>query len=68
MSMKSEIETAGWRLIRAVDTAKSPRLRILGSARGPDLAVVVAFVAIGLLLSVLFPLSAETVIQLGQMF
>jgi hypothetical protein len=68
MSVLPEIQTAGWWLIREVNTAKSTRLRILGFARDPNLAIVLAFAAIGLLLSVRYPPSAETAIQLAQMF
>jgi hypothetical protein len=67
MSVASEIQTAGWRLIRGVTPAKSTQLRFVSFARDPDLIVVLGFVVVGLVLSVLFPLSTETTIQLAQM-
>jgi len=66
MAVKPEIQAAGWQSARELPTAKSVQHRIFEFARDPDLAVIVAFVIVGLLLSVLFPLSEQTAIQLAQ--
>jgi len=65
MSIVSEVKTSEWRLVRGINTAKGTQLRILSFARDPNLIVVLGFVIVGLILSVLFPLSPEIVIQLA---
>jgi hypothetical protein len=66
MSVRSEIQIAGWRLTRRLP-AKSTLHIALSSARDLDPILVLAFAAVGLLLTVLSPLSAETAMQLAQM-
>jgi hypothetical protein len=63
MSVISEIQIAGRRLTCGLPIAKDT----VSSERDLDLIVVLAFAGIGLLLTVLFPLSAETAIQVAQM-
>jgi hypothetical protein len=67
MSVIAEIQTAGWHLARGLRSAIDSKQKGLRFAVNRDLVVVLAFALVGLLLSVLFPLSAETASQLGQM-
>jgi hypothetical protein len=67
MSVVSEIQTSEWRLVHWVNTAKRTRLRILSFAGDPNLIVVLAFVVVGLILSLLFPLSPEMAMELAPM-
>jgi hypothetical protein len=59
MSVVSEFQTSEWRLVHWVNTAKRTQLRTLSFAGDPNLIVVLAFVVVGLILSLLFPLSIQ---------
>jgi hypothetical protein len=67
MSVIVKIRTARLQLTPTLETAKSSQSKALGFVRGPNLIVVLGFPVVGLLVSVLFLLSAKTAIQLSQM-
>jgi len=68
MSVIREIRTAKPLLTTRLKTTKCTQSETLSFMRDPDLAAVLAFVVVGLLLSVLFPLSGDMAAQLVQMF
>jgi hypothetical protein len=67
MSVMAEIRTGRFQLTRRLQATKSTQAEALGLVRDPNLAIVLTFAVVGLLLSILFPLSEETAIQLAQM-
>jgi hypothetical protein len=67
MSVMAEIRTERLQLTRRPQAAKGMQSETFSFLRDPDLAVVLTSAVVGLLLSVLFPLSEATTIQLAQM-
>jgi hypothetical protein len=67
MSVIAEIRTERSQLTRRPQAAKGMQSETFSLVRDPDLAVVLTFAVVGLLLSILFPLSEATAIQLAQM-
>jgi hypothetical protein len=67
MSVIAKIRTARLQLTPSPETVKSSQSKALGFVRDPNLIVVLGFPVGGLLLSVLFLLSAETATRLAQM-
>jgi len=67
MSVIAKIRTARLRLTPTLETAKSSQSKALDFVRDPNLIVGLGFPVVGILLSVLFLLSAETATRLAQM-
>jgi hypothetical protein len=66
MSVIPEIRKVTPQLTPRRQGAKRKQSKTLGLMRDPDLTAVLAFVVVGLLLSIWFPLSADMATQFAQ--